>query len=244
MKTSHARVERRPPFRASASRAGHDRRGNHRAGAGRRGRRHDLRLQRRRDPADVRRDLSLQRAQSKAADGGRPMPLIVPANEQGAGFMAAGYARASGKVGVCVVTSGPGATNTVTPVRDCAADSVPIVVICGQVGTVRDRLGRVPGSARRQHHGCRRETLLPRDRCDEARGDGAHGVRNRAHWPAGSRRHRHPQGRAELAGDLPGRRPSATSAAISTAWMRWTQRAERRARGGVVGHARARASAR
>ncbi len=64
-----------------------------------------------------------------------PMPLIVPANEQGAGFMAAGYARASGRVGVCMVTSGPGATNTVTPVRDCAADSVPIVVICGQVPT-------------------------------------------------------------------------------------------------------------
>ena len=66
---------------------------------------------------------------------GSPMPLIVPANEQGAGFMAAGYARASGRVGVCIVTSGPGATNTVTPVRDCAADSVPIVVICGQVPT-------------------------------------------------------------------------------------------------------------
>ena len=66
---------------------------------------------------------------------GSPMPLIVPANEQGAGFMAAGYARASGRVGVCLVTSGPGATNTVTPVRDCAADSVPIVVICGQVPT-------------------------------------------------------------------------------------------------------------
>ena len=48
----------------------------------------------------------------------RPIPLIVPANEQGAGFMAAGYARASGRVGVCVVTSCPGATNTVTPVRD------------------------------------------------------------------------------------------------------------------------------
>ncbi|HEX2494433.1 MAG TPA: biosynthetic-type acetolactate synthase large subunit [Steroidobacter sp.] len=68
-------------------------------------------------------------------DGGQPMPLIVPANEQGAGFMAAGYARASGKVGVCLVTSGPGATNTVTPVRDCMADSIPIVVICGQVPT-------------------------------------------------------------------------------------------------------------
>jgi acetolactate synthase-1/2/3 large subunit len=63
------------------------------------------------------------------------MRLVVPANEQGAGFMAAGYARATGKVGVCVVTSGPGATNTVTPVRDCMADSIPIVVICGQVPT-------------------------------------------------------------------------------------------------------------
>ena len=68
-------------------------------------------------------------------DGVEPMPLIVPANEQGAGFMAAGYARASGRVGVVMVTSGPGATNCVTPVRDCAADSIPIVVICGQVAT-------------------------------------------------------------------------------------------------------------
>lgn len=70
------------------------------------------------------------------ADAGKPgMPLIVPANEQGAGFMAAGFARASGKVGVAIVTSGPGATNMVTPVRDCMADSVPIVVLCGQVPT-------------------------------------------------------------------------------------------------------------
>ncbi len=66
-------------------------------------------------------------------DGREPMPLIVPANEQGAGFMAAGYALAKGEVGVVMVTSGPGATNTVTPVRDCMADSTPIVVICGQV---------------------------------------------------------------------------------------------------------------
>ncbi|KAB7622559.1 biosynthetic-type acetolactate synthase large subunit [Alkalilimnicola sp. S0819] len=61
--------------------------------------------------------------------------LIVPANEQGAGFMAAGYARASGKVGVFMVTSGPGATNTVTPIRDCMADSIPVVALTGQVGT-------------------------------------------------------------------------------------------------------------
>ncbi len=69
----------------------------------------------------------------RRANGDAAIPLVVPANEQGAGFMAAGYARASGKVGVVMVTSGPGATNTVTPVRDCMADSVPIVVICGQV---------------------------------------------------------------------------------------------------------------
>ena len=70
-----------------------------------------------------------------ARGGIEPMPLVVSANEQGAGFMAAGYARASGRVGVVIVTSGPGATNCVTPVRDCMADSIPIVVICGQVPT-------------------------------------------------------------------------------------------------------------
>lgn len=66
---------------------------------------------------------------------GREIKLVVPANEQGAGFMAAGYARASGKVGVFLVTSGPGATNAVTPIRDCMADSIPVVMISGQVPT-------------------------------------------------------------------------------------------------------------
>jgi acetolactate synthase-1/2/3 large subunit len=71
--------------------------------------------------------------EERSRAGDSQIPLIVPANEQGAAFMAAGYARATGRVGVCIVTSGPGATNTVTPVRDSMADSVPIVVICGQV---------------------------------------------------------------------------------------------------------------
>jgi acetolactate synthase-1/2/3 large subunit len=71
--------------------------------------------------------------EQQSRQGEPQIPLIVPANEQGAGFMAAGYARATGRVGVCIVTSGPGATNTVTPVRDSMADSVPLVVICGQV---------------------------------------------------------------------------------------------------------------
>ena len=74
-------------------------------------------------------------AEHRSARDRDPLPLIVPANEQGAGFMAQGYARASGKVGVALVTSGPGATNTVTPVRDAMADSIPLVVICGQVPT-------------------------------------------------------------------------------------------------------------
>jgi acetolactate synthase-1/2/3 large subunit len=63
----------------------------------------------------------------------RQIRFIVPANEQAAGFMAAGYARASGKVGVFMVTSGPGATNAVTPIADCNGDSIPVVLICGQV---------------------------------------------------------------------------------------------------------------
>ena len=71
-------------------------------------------------------------AQHTPSGGSEPMPLIVPANEQAAGFMAAGFARASGKVGVCMVTSGPGATNTVTPVRDCLADSIQRRVFAGQ----------------------------------------------------------------------------------------------------------------
>src|SRR5690606_41256999 len=70
----------------------------------------------------------------KAKRENRPqMPLIVPANEQGAGFMAAGYARSTGKAGVCLVASGPGATHPVTPVRARTADSVPIHVTCCQV---------------------------------------------------------------------------------------------------------------
>jgi len=65
----------------------------------------------------------------------KQVKLIVPANEQGAGFMAAGYARATGKVGLLMVTSGPGATNCATPIRDCMADSIPVVMISGQVAT-------------------------------------------------------------------------------------------------------------
>jgi acetolactate synthase-1/2/3 large subunit len=64
-----------------------------------------------------------------------PIRHILVRHEQGAGHMASGYAHATGRPGVAMVTSGPGATNIVTPLCDAMMDSVPIVVITGQVGT-------------------------------------------------------------------------------------------------------------
>ncbi|KAF2464748.1 acetolactate synthase [Lindgomyces ingoldianus] len=61
--------------------------------------------------------------------------FILPRHEQGAGHMAEGYARACGRPGVVLVTSGPGATNVVTPMQDALMDGTPMVVFCGQVPT-------------------------------------------------------------------------------------------------------------
>nr|WP_246560783.1 acetolactate synthase large subunit [Kitasatospora kifunensis] len=60
---------------------------------------------------------------------------ILVRHEQGAGHAATGYAQATGKVGVCMATSGPGATNLVTPIADAYMDSVPLVAITGQVAS-------------------------------------------------------------------------------------------------------------
>src|SRR5262245_24052409 len=83
-----------------------------------------------------------------AYPGGASMPIhqaltrfsdrlrtILPRHEQGGGFAAEGYARSTGKVGVSVATSGPGATNFVTCLADAKMDSVPLLAITGQVGT-------------------------------------------------------------------------------------------------------------
>jgi acetolactate synthase-1/2/3 large subunit len=59
---------------------------------------------------------------------------VLVRHEQGAGHAASGYAHATGRVGVCMATSGPGATNLVTPIADAQMDSIPIVAITGQVG--------------------------------------------------------------------------------------------------------------
>src|SRR5687767_9017172 len=60
---------------------------------------------------------------------------ILVRHEQGGGHAAEGYAQATGKVGVCMATSGPGATNLVTPIADAYMDSVPMVAITGQVAS-------------------------------------------------------------------------------------------------------------
>jgi acetolactate synthase-1/2/3 large subunit len=83
-----------------------------------------------------------------AYPGGASMPLhqaltrvrdslrtILPRHEQGGGFAAQGYARSTGKPGVCMATSGPGATNLVTAIADAKLDSIPLIAITGQVGT-------------------------------------------------------------------------------------------------------------
>ncbi|MBR2003719.1 MAG: acetolactate synthase large subunit, partial [Thermoguttaceae bacterium] len=59
--------------------------------------------------------------------------VVLPRHEQGGGFAAQGYARATGEVGVCMTTSGPGLTNVITSIADAKLDSVPIVIIAGQV---------------------------------------------------------------------------------------------------------------
>ena len=69
-----------------------------------------------------------------AIDDATKFRFILTRHEQGAGHAAEGYAIATGRVGVCIVTSGPGATNTVTAIADASMDSVPLVVITGQVG--------------------------------------------------------------------------------------------------------------
>jgi acetolactate synthase-1/2/3 large subunit len=67
--------------------------------------------------------------------GSEKLNHILVRHEQGAGHAATGYAQVTGGVGVCIATSGPGATNLVTPLADANMDSVPVVAITGQVGT-------------------------------------------------------------------------------------------------------------
>lgn len=69
----------------------------------------------------------------RSLERGSPIKHYLCRHEQGAGFAAVGYARSTGKTGVCIATSGPGATNLITSLADAQLDSVPVVAITGQV---------------------------------------------------------------------------------------------------------------
>ncbi len=125
-----------------------------------------------------------------------PIRHILVRHEQGATHMADGYARATGKVGVAVATSGPGATNMVTGIATAMMDSSPIVCITGQVGS------SLIGSDAFQETDITGITL-PITKHNflvtqgvRGRGRGARSVRDRRERPAGAGPDRHHEGRA------------------------------------------------
>ena len=135
-----------------------------------------------------------------AYPGGASMPLhqaltkfkdqirtILPRHEQGGGFAAQGYARSTGKPGVCMATSGPGATNLVTCIADAKLDSIPLIAITGQVKTARHRHRRVSGNADRRSLPRHHQAPLPGDRRQRPGPRRARGVSHR-HAPAGRAR--------------------------------------------------------
>ena len=127
---------------------------------------------------------------------------ILVRHEQGAGHAAEGYARSTGKAGVMLVTSGPGATNAVTPLQDALMDSIPLVCITGQVPTP------LIGSDAFQEcdtvgitRPCTKHNWLVKD-VNDLRGDHPRGLPCRHHRPARPGRRRHPEGRAVRQGHL------------------------------------------
>jgi acetolactate synthase-1/2/3 large subunit len=76
--------------------------------------------------------------------GDRNLELVVPRHEQGAGFMADGYARASGRPGVCWLITGPGVTNAITPVAQAFHDSVPLLVVASETAVAERGRGQGP----------------------------------------------------------------------------------------------------
>ena len=89
---------------------------------------------------------------------------ILPRHEQGGAFAAQGYARSTGKPGVCMATSGPGATNLVTAIADAKLDSIPLIAITGQVPTPGHRHRRLSGNADRRSLPRHHQAPLPGDR--------------------------------------------------------------------------------
>ena len=148
---------------------------------------------------------------------------VLVRHEQGAAHAADGYARATGSVGVCMGTSGPGATNLVTGIATAKLDSIPMVAITGNVAGALLGQGRLPGDRHHRHHPADDEAQLPRPRRRRAPARLRRGVPHRADRPSRARAHRHHEGRP------PGRdagRPTRTtrrsSPACPASARRWT----------------------
>ena len=119
---------------------------------------------------------------------------VLVRHEAGGGHAAEGYAKASGKVGVCFATSGPGATNIVTPLTDAMMDSVPVVFFTGQVRTDLLGHGRLPGGGHVRHHHADRQALLHDPAPDGDPAGGPRGLPHRPHRPPGPGPDRPPDG--------------------------------------------------
>ena len=120
---------------------------------------------------------------------------ILVRHEAGAAHAAEGYARSTGKPGVVLVTSGPGATNAVTGIADAFMDSIPIVVITGQVPTAligSDAFQEADTIGITRH--CTKHNYLVKDPQGPRRDD-RRGLRDRDHRPPRPGRDRRPQGR-------------------------------------------------
>ena len=122
---------------------------------------------------------------------------VLARHEQGAGFIAQGMARVTGRPGVCIASSGPGATNLLTAIADAKLDSIPLVAITGQVpramiGTDAFQEVDTFGLSLPDH-----EAQLPRDGGERLAARHSGSVRDRRLGPAGAGAHRHSEGRAE-----------------------------------------------
>ena len=109
---------------------------------------------------------------------------ILVRHEQGAGHAAQGYAAATGRVGVCMATSGPGATNLVTPIADAHMDSVPMVADHRPGRRRGDRHRRLPGGRHPRHHDADHQAQLPGHRPRRHPAHRRRGVPHRLHRPA------------------------------------------------------------
>ena len=118
---------------------------------------------------------------------------VLVRHEQAAVHAADGYARATGEVGVALVTSGPGVTNAVTGIATAYMDSIPMVIVTGQVPTPAIGPRCVPGVRHRWHHPADRQAQLPGEGCAPTGRSDEAGLPHRAQRPPGPGGGGHPE---------------------------------------------------